>query len=337
MRFRKPLPKIDDYSAFLQGWWHKAVESRTEGAPTVVSTFAGAGGSSLGYAMAGFRELLAVEWDPAACKTFRLNFPHVPVFQGDVRGLSATEVLELVGLEPGELDVLDGSPPCQGFSIAGKRRVLDPRNSLFEEFVRLLHGLGPKALVMENVGGLVRGKMRPLFRRMTRELGEAGYRVTCRLVDAQWLGVPQARQRLIWIGFREDLDVEPSHPVPLWQPVTAREALAGVEPKKFRTIKGKTLKAWRSTRPGTSMPNFQARKRLSPDKPCNTQAARPHFHWGERREISIEEMARLQSFPDEFVFHGSSAQKMQQIGNSVPPLMMRAIAAVTRETLAHTA
>lgn len=287
----------------------------------------------MGYAMAGFEELLAVEWNPAACKTFGLNFD-APMYQGDIKALSVPRILEVVGLDPGELDVLDGSPPCQGFSTAGKRKVLDPRNSLFEEFVRLLNGLTPKAFVMENVSGLVRGKMRPLFRQMTRELSAAGYRVVCRLVNAQWLGVPQARQRLIWIGFRDDLGLKPCHPTPLWQPVTVKEALRGLTPKSFRTIKGKTLKAWRKTRPGGSFPNFHARKRLHPNRPSNTQAGRPHFHWREPRELSIEEMARLQSFPDEFIFYGSPAQKMKQIGNSVPPLMMRAIAESIKETLA---
>jgi len=333
MRNKESLPKIDNYSAFLDKWWESASKPRLENAPTVVSTFAGAGGSSLGYAMAGFRELLAVEWDAAACATFRVNFPDAPVFQGDIKKLSAEKCLDLIGLEPGELDVLDGSPPCQGFSLAGKRRVFDPRNSLFQEFVRLLYGLKPKAFVMENVSGLVKGKMRPLFKEMTRELKTAGYRVSCRLVDAQWLGVPQMRQRLIWIGIRNDFDMEPHHPVPCWYPVTVEEALIDVNPKTFRTLKGKTLMLWKRTKPGKSMPNFQARKRSNFYKPSHTQGTRPHFHWREPREIAIEEMARLQSFPDHFVFCGSLTQKTRQIGNSVPPLMMRAIAEIIKNDL----
>lgn len=91
-------------------------------APTFVSTFAGCGGSSLGWKTSGFRELLAVEWDKTAVAAFRLNFPGVPVWDGDIRELTVEEALRLAGVAPGELDVLDGSPPCQGFSTAGKRR-----------------------------------------------------------------------------------------------------------------------------------------------------------------------------------------------------------------------
>jgi DNA (cytosine-5)-methyltransferase 1 len=103
--------------------------------------------------MAGYRELLAVEWDDHAVETFKLNFPDVPVWHGDIAELSVEERLRITGLQPGELDVLDGSPPCQGFSTVGKRKMEDGRNQLFREYVRLLRGLKPKVLVMENVSG----------------------------------------------------------------------------------------------------------------------------------------------------------------------------------------
>lgn len=90
--------------------------------------------------MAGYRELLAVEWDNNAVDTFKLNFPDVPVYHGDITKLSVDECLKMTRLESGELDVLDGSPPCQGFSTAGKRVMDDPRNQLFREYVRLLRG-----------------------------------------------------------------------------------------------------------------------------------------------------------------------------------------------------
>ena len=122
-----------------------------------IGTFSGCGGSSLGYSMAGYRELMAVEWDDNAVETFRKNFPEVDVFHGDIGKLSVDEVLERTGLQPGELDLFDGSPPCQGFSTAGKRQLDDDRNQLFREFGRLLEGLNPKVFVMENVAGMVRG------------------------------------------------------------------------------------------------------------------------------------------------------------------------------------
>jgi hypothetical protein len=124
--------------------WFQMVE------PTVISTFAGCGGSSLGYKLAGFRELLAVEWDDNSVETFRLNFPGVPVYHGDIAKLTGAECMRLAGLNgPGVLDVLDGSPPCQGFSTAGKRKFDDPRNSLFREYARLLKELQPRVFVMD--------------------------------------------------------------------------------------------------------------------------------------------------------------------------------------------
>ena len=137
---RAILSKIEDYPAHLEACWREHLEPKAKDAPTVISLFAGYGGSSLGYSMAGYRELLAVEWDDHAVETFKLNFPDVPVWHGDIAKLSVEECLKITGLQLGELDVLDGSPPCQGFSTAGKRRMDDGRNTLFREYVRLLRG-----------------------------------------------------------------------------------------------------------------------------------------------------------------------------------------------------
>jgi DNA (cytosine-5)-methyltransferase 1 len=124
------------YLEALDSAWRDHLAPRAEDAPTVISLFAGCGGSSLGYGMAGYRELLAVEWDANAVETFRLNFPDVPVYHGDIAALDVEKCLSLAGIAPGELDVLDGSPPCQGFSTAGKREMGDDRNQLFHEFRR---------------------------------------------------------------------------------------------------------------------------------------------------------------------------------------------------------
>jgi DNA (cytosine-5)-methyltransferase 1 len=110
---RTLLPKIEDYPAHLEACWREHLAPRAEDAPTVISLFAGCGGSSLGYSMAGFKELLAVEWDDHAVETFKLNFPDVPVWKGDIAELSIEECLRITGLEPGQLDVLDGSPPAR--------------------------------------------------------------------------------------------------------------------------------------------------------------------------------------------------------------------------------
>ena len=170
--------------------------------PTVVSLFAGCGGSSLGYKQAGYDLRLAVEWDTGAADVYRRNFPETNVFEGDIADLTAEEALRVTALEPGELDVLDGSPPCQGFSMAGRRKFSDTRNRLFEEYVRMLEAFRPKMLVMENVSGLRKGKMKLIFAEMTRALKDAGYKISCRELNAWWYGVPQRRTRLIWVGVR---------------------------------------------------------------------------------------------------------------------------------------
>ena len=199
------LPKIEDYAAHLESFWAEHKAPRKPNVPTVISLFAGCGGSSLGYSMAGYRELLAVEWDDHAVETFKANFPDVPVYHGDIAKLSVEEVFRITGLKPGELDVLDGSSPCQGFSTAGKRKMEDGRNQLFREYIRLLRGLQPKVLVMENVSGMVKGKMKLIFAEILQELKASGYHVSARLMNAMYYGVPQSRQRMIFVGVKEDL------------------------------------------------------------------------------------------------------------------------------------
>ncbi|MGB1285039.1 MAG: DNA cytosine methyltransferase [Aggregatilineales bacterium] len=190
-----------------------------------MSTFAGCGGSSTGYVWAGGKVLLAVEWDNNAVATYRLNYPDTDIYHGDIAKLSVDEVLQRTGLQPGELDIFDGSPPCQGFSTAGKRDFDDDRNQLFREYVRLLRGLQPKVFVMENVSGMVKGKMKLIFADILKELKASGYRVSARLLNAMYLGVPQSRQRMIFIGVREDLGIEPSHPKPQTRPITVKDAI----------------------------------------------------------------------------------------------------------------
>jgi DNA (cytosine-5)-methyltransferase 1 len=200
---RTLLSKITNYPAHLEACWREHLQPRDPDAPTVISLFAGCGGSSLGYSMAGFRELLAVEWDDHAVETFSLNFPDVPVWHGDIGKLSVDECLRIAKLKPGELDVLDGSPPCQGFSTAGKRRMDDGRNTLFREYVRLLRGLQPKVLIMENVSGMVKGRMKIIFVEILKELKASGYHVSALLMNAMYYGVPQSRQRMIFVGVQK--------------------------------------------------------------------------------------------------------------------------------------
>jgi DNA (cytosine-5)-methyltransferase 1 len=205
----------------------------------VASLFSGGGGSSLGYAMAGFKVVYASEFVEAARETYAANFPDTYLDARDVRAVTPESILELTGLKVGELDVLDGSPPCASFSTAGKREkhwgeekaysdTKQRTDDLFFEYARILKGLQPRCFVAENVAGLVRGVAKGYFKEIHAALEACGYRVRARLLDAQWLGVPQCRSRVIFIGVRNDLGIEPVHPSPFAYRYSIRDALPHV-------------------------------------------------------------------------------------------------------------
>ena len=178
---------------------------------TVISIFAGAGGSSLGYKLAGFKVLLAIDIEENAIQTLKVNFDF-PVWQKDIKEVTAKEILNFCNIKKGELDILDGSPPCQGFSTAGKRQINDSRNNLFQHFIKMINDLQPKVFIMENVKGMMQGKMKGLFNNILIELRKTNYNVKCKLMNAKYYNVPQSRQRLIWIGVRKDLNINPVYP-----------------------------------------------------------------------------------------------------------------------------
>jgi DNA (cytosine-5)-methyltransferase 1 len=175
---------VTEYERILNEAWAAHMADRAADAPTVVSTFAGIGGSSLGYSMAGYKGLLALEWDGAMADIYRRNFDE-PVLVADITKMDGGDVMAETGLSEGELDLLDGSPPCQGFSTTGRRRMDDVRNELTFDFIRILRGTRPKAFVMENVSGLVKGKMKLMFSEFMKALKASGYEVSCRLLDAK--------------------------------------------------------------------------------------------------------------------------------------------------------
>ncbi len=344
------MAEVNEYLTILETAWQQHLAPRQPDAPTVVSTFAGCGGSSLGYSMAGYRELLAVEWDNNAVETFRLNFPEVPVYHGDIAKLSVDECLRLTGLQPGQLDVLDGSPPCQGFSTAGKRVLEDSRNQLFREYVRLLRGLQPKAFVMENVSGMVKGKMKLVFAEIMRELKASGYKVSARLLNAMYFNVPQSRQRMIFIGMREDLGIVPSHPRAEARPITLGQAIADIAGNDIAPVvsdKHAYPKLIRKISPGTSIGKVFGKGfnwiRCDSDRPCPTISKSTTYGGlgflflpDGSRSLSAREMARCAAFPDSYTFIGTYPEAAARIGNSVPPLFMRAIAGHVRQLLDST-
>lgn len=314
-----------------------------ENKPSVISTFAGCGGSSLGYHLAGFKELLAVEWDDNAVETFRMNFPDVPVYHGDIAKLTGAECMRLAGIVVGELDVFDGSPPCQGFSTAGKRKFDDPRNSLFKEYARLIQELQPKVFVMENVTGMVKGYMKQAYLEIMRTLRGCGYKAKGEVMNAMYYNVPQSRERVIVIGVREDLGIEPSHPKPQTKPITLKTALHAVKiDDENRFING-FLSEYAKKHPGGwntdndiyikikgSLASAMSTKWCEWNRVCGTLpkseiSTTGIIHPCKERYLSLSEMKRIASFPDSFKFTDRS-RGVERIGNSVPPNFMRAIA-----------
>jgi len=284
----------------------------------------------LGYKLAGGKVLLAVEWDDNAVHTYRANFTDTEIYHGDIAKLEVEDVCSRTGLRPGELDILDGSPPCQGFSTAGKRLLYDSRNQLFKEYIRLLRGLKPKVFVMENVSGLVKGRMKLIFADIIRQLKESGYRVSARLMNAMYFNVPQSRQRLIFIGVREDLGISPTHPRPQVRPVTVGEVLQGLEPGEVPSLSEKYRRVWYKVPPGGSMADTLARRshfndvvKLDPRKPSRTllktstgRGFATFCHWAEPRPISIAEAKKAWQFSRLFRIYwkvrGTVGQDWQQ-------------------------
>lgn len=346
------------YHTDLAAAWAAHLAPRAPNAPTVVSTFAGAGGSSLGYSMAGFDERLAVEWSEKQAASFAANFPEVPLHLGDIADLSDADALRIACVAPGELDVFDGSPPCQGFSLAGAREFKDDRNQLFREYVRLLRAFQPKAFVMENVKGMIIGKMRLIFADIFRELRAAGYVPSARVLYATHYGVPQLRPRMIIIGIRDDLaaaGIAPSHPLPTCaRPITVREAWHGIvntteECEAAKFVAGRLVdKLLYRMKPGEYGDEYHPNKqlyglyrldldRLAPTILRNGGAggACEACHPSEHRRATIAEIKRLTSFPDPFILRGSYQDRWAAIGNCVPPLFMRAIAGHVHGLLAQ--
>lgn len=210
-----------------------------------VSTFSGCGGSSLGYRMAGFQMLWASEFVEAARDAYKANAASYTILDGrDIRDVKPQDILDATGLDVGEIDLFDGSPPCASFSTAGKREKAwgtvkkysdteQRADDLFFEYARLIGGTQPKTFVAENVSGLVKGSAKGYFLEILAALKAAGpgYRVSARMLDAQWLGVPQTRGRVIFVGVRSDLvdekgwPLQPCHPTPLPYRYSIRDAL----------------------------------------------------------------------------------------------------------------
>lgn len=305
---------------------------------TVISTFAGGGGSSLGYHLAGFKELLAIDFDKNSCETLRANFDF-PVWQKDISTVTADEILSFLNIKPGDLDVLDGSPPCQGFSTAGKRNLNDSRNDLFLEYSRLIAGLQPKVFVMENVSGMVKGGFKGKFNEILLHLRSLGYNVKCKLMNAMWYEVPQSRERLIFIGVRNDINIEPNFPEPKNTFITFEQATKGIKNNEMPPPLSKCFMEYvPKLKQGECGADYLKGKhfqtvRIYNDKVCPTITKvigsigfSSCIHPFENRVLSVAELKRVCSFPDNYKFFGKYQEIKARLGNAVMPKMMQHIA-----------
>jgi DNA (cytosine-5)-methyltransferase 1 len=307
---------------------------------TFISTFCGAGGSSLGYKMAGFKELLAIDFNKNAIDTFKLNFKNIPVWLKDIKEITGKQILDFCKIKKGELDLLDGSPPCQGVSTAGKRKVNDFRNDLFKEYKRLIHDLQPKIFIMENVSGMVKGKMKGRFIEIITELKKENYNVKCKLMNAKYYKVPQSRERLIFIGIRKDLNLEPIYPEPFKKLIKVKEAWINL-PKQEKQIKKLDLNGFallekvKRLKPGQCIQDLPEQKsgfttiriqynKVSPTISKSMEHKSAHnglIHPKEHRKLTLAELKRLHTYPDNFKFTDWK-NGWHRIGNSVPQKMI---------------
>lgn len=366
--------------------------------PTAISLFAGAGGCSLGFCQAGFEIRFATDINSDAVESYRRNFPCTQCDSADIRNLSATNILERTGMRSGEVDILLGGPPCQGFSSAGGKAGDDPRNSLLSHYIRLLEGIRPKWFVMENVEGLLTNGGGIHVRDALAAFLAAGYSVNLEKMYSQGYGVPQRRKRVLIVGnrlghdflfpetvtrmtgnifrkgeatFSSTLDdlplagkfknerlpycLAPQNELQRYlrnntDSVTDHYAteLSEVQRERVQSLlPGQTMKdlpdhlqhdsfrrrAFRRVKDGTPVEKRggapSGLKRLFANEPALTitsAATREFVHPTEDRLLTLRECARLQTFPDSFEFVGSSASRIQQIGNAIPPILARTVA-----------
>lgn len=305
-----------------------------------ISTFSGGGGSSTGYRMAGFRILWASEFIDAARETYAANKAPYTVLDGrDIRQVKPDDILQAIGMKPGELDLFDGSPPCASFSTAGKREAgwgkvkkysdkAQRTDDLFFEFSRLIRGVQPKTFVAENVSGLVKGTAKGYFIEIMKELKSCGYRVACKVLDAQWLGVPQMRQRTIFVGVREDLGIDPVHPKPLPYQYIVRDALPWISDARQTHVFNEPDRVFIDTPcPSVTACGVGAKRKQFVTVRDNGDAATT----AGGRKLTIPELKQICGFPPDYILTGTYAQQWERCGRAVPPVMMMHMAAAVRD------
>jgi DNA (cytosine-5)-methyltransferase 1 len=328
----------------------------------VLSLFSGCGGLDLGFEAAGCSTVLAVDTLPPAAETYSLNRPGTSFFgppshSGDVRELTLERVEDLMGDDMADLDFIVGGPPCQPFSVAAAQRFLadDPRfkrvgfdswekGQLVFEFVNMVRLLRPKAFLIENVPGILSLDGGTGITHVYEELARVGYTLSDPfVVNAKDYGVPQSRVRAFVVGTlkkRRIVAPSPTHAAKstlfLKRHVSVAQAffeLPRTLPNfETRDHSPKSISRYKKILPGGREPLGRV-DRLDPRYPSKTVIAggsrgggRSHLHPYEARTLSVRECARLQTFPDDFIFRGSIGRQFTLVGNAVPPLLAEKIA-----------
>jgi DNA (cytosine-5)-methyltransferase 1 len=299
----------------------------------VLSLFSGGGGLDIGLEMAGFVTVTCVDNDPESCKTLRRNRPTWRIFEGDIKEFSPDTAY----------DVVVGGPPCQGFSTAGKGNPNDPRNFLWKEYFRIVREVKPKALLLENVAGMANAKNKHHLLQFISHLNSLGYKVSTGILNAADFGVPQLRKRLFVVA---GLGWSPELPfvADVAKHKTAKEAISDLlKVNEFANHEPNShakhvVERWKQLKEGEVDPNYR-RGRIYSDRPSPTIRAgggygpkgnhlagfHPPIHYKLPRQLTVRESARIQSFPDDWIFEGSKTAQGRQVGNAVPPLLAKAV------------
>jgi len=331
--------------------------------PKCIDLFSGAGGFSTGFMQAGFEPIFAVDNWEGASKTYSYNHPKSKFICQDIRKIDPIKILKELGIKKSEIDVVVGGPPCQGFSLAGRRNIGDPRNQLFKEFIKVIDKIEPKVLIMENVKGLLSMKTpqgENVIDIVEKEFQDIGYNVSYKILNAAEYGVPQKRERVIFIANSLGLENGTLFPKKTHGPEsqenkpfnTVRDAIMDItkipDPKDEWSHKpmehSEKVKKRLQLMPKNSdlafdqsfLPKSLRRKafahnckRLPLDKPSVTLVP-GHYafpvHPTLPRTITVREAARLQTFPDDFLFFGNRDSQALLAGNAVPVLLARSIA-----------
>ena len=312
-----------------------------------IELFAGAGGLALGLEQSGIEHVALVEFDHAACETLRLNRPEWNVIEDDIHKVDFRVC-------SGDIDLVSGGAPCQAFSYAGKKLGFgDTRGTLFAEFARCVSEVRPRMFLFENVRGLLSHDKGRTFATIEHEFRQLGYEVQHKVLNACYFGVGQKRERIIVIGIRSDLvgKIVFEYPQPDAEWTTLRDALEGVPASEGMAYSESKRMVMELVPPGGSwvdLPEEVAKaymkksyfsgggrrgmaRRISWDEPCLTLTTSPsqkqteRCHPDETRPFTVREYARIQAFPDSWVFAGSIGEKYRQIGNAVPVELARRI------------